>query len=79
MCVEHKYLNVGWVWKPLEPTIYIYLKVVWEHKYMTKYHKICYNFLAPLYEFISFMRTPCMNDKELEIIRRIWGLVLVGE
>jgi hypothetical protein len=52
MCVAHQYPKMGWEWQPIDPTIHIYCKVLWEHKYMTKYQNICEHFLAPLYEFI---------------------------
>jgi hypothetical protein len=71
---------MGWAWKPSDPTIHIYCKVLWEHKYRTKYHKICENFLAPLYEFIFCSPALCMTDKALVIIRRIgdWYLMEHG-
>jgi hypothetical protein len=37
MCIAHKYHRMGWSWKPCNPTIYVYCKVLWEHKYHTKY------------------------------------------
>jgi hypothetical protein len=77
MCIAHQYPKMGWAWKPTDPTIHIYCKVLWEHKYRQEYHKICEHFLAPLYEFIFCMPTPCMIDKALVVIRRIgdWYLM----
>jgi hypothetical protein len=57
MCVAHQYLKMGWAWQLTDPSIHIYCKVLWEHKYRTKYHKICEHFFAPLYEFI-FVHQP---------------------
>jgi hypothetical protein len=77
MCVAHQYPNMGWAWKPTDTTIHIYCKVLWEHKYRTKYQKIYEHFLAPLYEFIFCTPTPCMTDKEIVVIKRIgdWYLM----
>jgi hypothetical protein len=75
MC--HYYPNMGWSWKLTNPPIHIYCKVVWEHKYRTAYHKICYYFLAPLYQFIFDSPTPCMTDKALEIVQKIGYLYLL--
>jgi hypothetical protein len=33
MCVVHAYPQMGWAWKPSDPPIHIYYKVLWEHKY----------------------------------------------
>jgi len=52
MCVSHQYPIMGWTWKPSDPTIHTYYKVLWEHKYRTQYQKICEHLLAPLYESI---------------------------
>jgi hypothetical protein len=62
---------MGCKWKPLDPTIHIYCKILWEHKYRTKYQKICEQFLSLLYKFIFYAMTPCMTDKEIVVIRRI--------
>jgi hypothetical protein len=35
MCMAHKYPNMGWEWKPVDASIHIYCKVLWEHKYRT--------------------------------------------
>jgi hypothetical protein len=77
MCVTHQYPNMGWKWKPYNEPIHVYCKVIWEHKYITKYQKIYEHFLAPLYEFISYKKTPCMTDKSIAIINRIgdWYLM----
>jgi hypothetical protein len=40
MCVAHKYPRMGWIWKPVDPAIHVYCKVIWEHKYHTKYQRI---------------------------------------
>jgi hypothetical protein len=71
---------MGWAWKPTDPPIHIYCKVLWEHKYMTEYHRICDYFLAPLYKFIFDSPTPCMTDKALAIVHKIgdWYLMEHG-
>jgi hypothetical protein len=35
MCICHQYPKMGWAWKPTDPSIHIYCKVLWEHKYRT--------------------------------------------
>jgi hypothetical protein len=58
MYVTHQYPNMGWAWQSIELAIQNYCKVLWEHKYRTKYHKICDHFLAVLYEFIFCVPAP---------------------
>jgi hypothetical protein len=80
MCIAHQYPNMGWKWKPSDEPIHVYCKVLWEHKYITKYQNICEHFLAPLYEFIFCKTTPCMTDKAIAVIKRIgdWYLMEHG-
>jgi hypothetical protein len=61
MCVRHQYPKMGWAWKPTDLSMHIYCKVLWEHKYMMKYHMICDHFLAPLYELIFY--APAVYDR----------------
>jgi hypothetical protein len=68
VCVCHQYPKMEWAWKPTNLPIQIYYKVCWEHKYRTKYHKICDYFLAPLYQCIFDSPTPCMTNKTREIV-----------
>jgi hypothetical protein len=63
MCIYHTYPQIGWVWKPSDPPIHIYNKVLWEHKYCFEYQKICNNFLIPLYHLIFGYLEPFMIDK----------------
>jgi hypothetical protein len=80
MCIAHKYPNMGWSWLPVDPTIHIYCKVLWEHKYRVEYQRIREHFLAPLYEFIFCTTPPCMTDRPIAIIRRTgdWYLMEHG-
>jgi hypothetical protein len=68
---------MGWSWQPSDLTIHVYCKVLWEHKYLIGYQKICEHFLASLYEFIFLTTPPCMTDKAIAVIRRIgdWYLM----
>jgi hypothetical protein len=80
MCIAHKYPNIGWSWFHIDPTIHIYYKVLWEHKYHVEYWIICEHFLASLYEFIFCTTLPCMTDKAIEVIKRFgdWYLMEHG-
>jgi hypothetical protein len=80
MCVAHQYPKMCWAWQPTKPSIHIYCKVLWEHKYRTKYHQICNHFFAPLYESIFCAPAPCMTNKALSIIQNIgdWYLMEHG-
>jgi hypothetical protein len=68
VCICHTYPQMGWAWQPSNPPIHIYCKVLWEHKYRTKYHKICDHFLAPLFHLIFDSPAPCMMDKAQAIV-----------
>jgi hypothetical protein len=80
MCTTHRYPNIGWSWLSSNTSIHIYCKVLWEHKYCTKYQRICEHFLDHLYEFIFCTTPPCMIEKSIEVIRRIgdWYLMKHG-
>jgi hypothetical protein len=77
MCIPHQYPKMGWAWKPVDSSIHIYYKVLWEHNYIIEYHKIYNHFLAPMYEFIFCAPTLCMTDKVLEIIQNIGDCYLM--
>jgi hypothetical protein len=77
MYVHHQYPKMSWMKWPTKPPMHIYCKVLWDHKYRTRYHRIFDYFLAPLYEINFDSPTPCMTNKALEIVRKIgyWYLM----
>jgi hypothetical protein len=80
MCVSNRYPKMCWAWQPTNPSIHIYCKVLWEHRYRTEYDHICNHFFAPLYESIFCAPAPCMANKALSILQNIgdWYLLEHG-
>jgi hypothetical protein len=71
MCLVHAYPEMGWAWKPTELPIHVYCKVLWEHKYHTKYQKICEKFLFPYFSYCSAHPHPSYSEKDQTIVGRI--------
>ena len=69
MCVSLDFPSLGWKWKSILPSIYVYCQILWETNYIEDYEMIYNKFFPTLYQVLFDEKAPCLSPEGQAIVK----------